>query len=334
MSAAILIWLSLAAACGGKTAVDKVPCYNNPVCTERLPDPSLVRGGDGTFYLYATESGGRVPVMSSPDLVHWSFHASAFPENGHPEWNKGYSVWAPCVNKIGDNYVMYYSLAKWGEHERTGIGVAVATEPGGPWTDCGKLFCGEETGAGGCIDPCFFADESGNWLFWGSFKGIYAVKLSDDGLSVEGDYGAGKIRIAGSAYEGSYIFKKDGWYYLFASIGSCCNGAESTYKTVVGRSSSLLGPYLDRRGEKMLDNHHEILIRGDARPFIGTGHNSEIVTDDAGDSWILYHAYSKNYIEKGRVLMLDKLVWKNGWPSVTGSGGTPSAKAEIPVFKQ
>ena len=84
----------------------------------------------------------------------------------------------------------------------------------------------------------------------------------------------------------------------------------------------------------MLDNHHDILIRGDARPFIGTGHNSEIVTDDAGDSWILYHAYSKNYIEKGRVLMLDKLVWKNGWPSVTGSGGTPSAKAEIPVFKQ
>ena len=306
--------------------------YRNPVCeSPRLPDPSLIRA-DGAFYLYATESSGRVPVMRSEDLVHWNYHASAFPEGGKPNWNAGYKIWAPCVNKIGDNYVMYYSLAKWGEHDFTGIGVAYSETPDGPWTDCGKLFCGSETGAGGCIDPCFVADESGNWLFWGSFRGIYAVRLSDDGLSVEGDYSNGKIKIAGTAYEGTYVFKKDGWYYLFASVGSCCAGANSTYKTVVGRSSTLLGPYLDRNGKKMLDNHHEVIIRGDARPFIGTGHNSEIVQDDEGEYWILYHAYSKDYIDNGRMLMLDRIVWKDGWPSVTVSGGSPTIRGKAPVF--
>ena len=72
--------------------------------------------------------------------------------------------------------------------------------------------------------------------------------------------GANPIQIAGTAYEGTYIHKHEGYYYMFASIGSCCEGLKSTYTTVVGRSKQLLGPYMDKNGKGMLDNHHEILI--------------------------------------------------------------------------
>ena len=118
------------------------------------------------------------------------------------------------------------------------------------------------------------------YLFWGSFRGIYGIELSDDGLSVR--KGAKLRQVAGTAYEGTYIHKKDGYYYFFASIGTCCEGLKSTYTTVVGRSKKLFGPYVDKNGKKMLDNHHEILIHKN-EAFVGTGHNSEIVTDKTGN---------------------------------------------------
>ena len=78
----------------------------------------------------------------------------------------------------------------------------------------------------------------------------------------------------------------------------------------------------------MMDNHHEIVIQ-ENRKFVGTGHNSEIVQDKQGQDWILYHAVSVDNL-KGRVLMLDQVQWKNGWPYVKGS--SPSLVADSPVF--
>lgn len=123
-------------------------------------------------------------------------------------------------------------------------------------------------------------------------------------------------QVAGTAYEGTYIHKRGGYYYLFASIGRCCEGLKSTYTTVVGRSKHLFGPYVDKKGESMLENHHEVLIDKN-EAFVGPGHNSEIVTDDKGADWMFYHAVSVANPE-GRVLMLDRVNWKKGWPVVEG----------------
>jgi beta-xylosidase len=139
---------------------------------------------------------------------------------------------------------------------------------------------------------------------------------------------ADKTQVAGTAYEGTYIHKHGNFYYLFASVGSCCEGVNSTYTTVVGRAGSLFGPYTDKAGKPMLDNNHEILIRGNDR-FVGTGHNSEIVTDSKGNDWMLYHAVDKQN-PKGRVLMLDQVVWENDWPEVAGS--SPAFEHKAPVF--
>ncbi len=152
------------------------------------------------------------------------------------------------------------------------------------------------------------------------------IELSDDGLSLKD--GATPQQVAGTAYEGTYIHKKDGHYYFFASIGSCCEGLKSTYTTVVGRSDNLFGPYVDKNGGSMMDNKHEVLIQK-SNSFVGTGHNSEIVTDNAGNDWFFYHAVSTKKPE-GRVLMLDKISWEDGWPTVEGS--VASTEAEKPKF--
>ena len=217
-------------------------------------------------------------------------------------------------------------MSCWGGEWTCGIGVATADKPQGPFQDCGMMFRSNEIGVQNSIDPFYIEDEGRKYMFWGNFRGIYGIELSEDGLTVKS--GAEKKKIAGIAYEGTYIHKKHGYYYLFASTGICCEGLESTYQTVVGRSKSLWGPYRDKRGRKMLDNNHEVLIHKNMN-FVGTGHNAELMTDDAGDDWILYHGVSVSN-PHGRVLLLDKVEWIKDWPVVKGN--STSVESEAPQF--
>ena len=125
-------------------------------------------------------------------------------------------------------------MSVWGGEQTCGIGVATADSPQGPFTDHGKMFRSNEIGVQNSIDPSFLQYEGRNYLVWGSFRGIYVIELTEDGLSLKP--GAEKKRIAGTAFEAAYIHKHGDYYYMFASIGSCCEGIRSTYKVVVGRS--------------------------------------------------------------------------------------------------
>lgn len=304
-------------------AADK---YSNPVIDYSLPDPSIIKGEDGYFYLYATEDIRNLPIHRSKDLVNWKFVGTAFTDATRPDFEPEGGIWAPDINEIGDKYVLYYSMSVWGGEWTCGIGCAVADRPEGPFKDCGMMFRSNGIKVQNSIDPFYIEDNGHKYLFWGSFRGIYAIELSEDGLSLKS--GSSPVQIAGTAYEGTYIHKRGGYYYMFASIGSCCEGLKSTYTTVVGRSTSLFGPYLDKKGQSMMDNHHEILIHKNDS-FVGTGHNSEIVSDNAGTDWLFYHAVSVANPD-GRVLMLDKIDWIDGWPSVEGN--SPSVKSEKPRF--
>lgn len=304
-------------------AADK---YSNPVIDYSLPDPSIIKGEDGYFYLYATEDIRNLPIHRSKDLVNWKFVGTAFTDATRPDFEPEGGIWAPDINKIGDKYVLYYSMSVWGGEWTCGIGCAVSDRPEGPFKDCGMMFRSNGIKVQNSIDPFYIEDNGHKYLFWGSFRGIYAIELSEDGLSLKS--GSSPVQIAGTAYEGTYIHKRGGYYYMFASIGSCCEGLKSTYTTVVGRSTSLFGPYLDKKGQSMMDNHHEILIHKNDS-FVGTGHNSEIVSDNAGTDWLFYHAVSVANPD-GRVLMLDKIDWIDGWPSVEGN--SPSVKSEKPRF--
>ena len=264
--------------------------YTNPVFDQNTPDPTVVQAPDGTFYAYGT--GGT--CRKSTDLVHWTDEGVALER---PTWNDSartdkngkqhpmrFSLWALDVSRVKkDRYLVYYASAFWGNETRTGLGVAEGTSPT-HFTDCGRMFRSTEIGVQNSIDPCYVEEGRRKYLVWGSFSGLYMGQLSKDGKQLKRPNEL--TQLAGKAFEGAMIFKRGGYYYLFASVGTCCEGERSTYRTVVGRSRRLAGPYVDRQGGRMLDNHYETVIKGNDR-WRGPGHNSEIITDKKGQTWLL-----------------------------------------------
>lgn len=277
--------------------------------------------------MYATERARKLPIYRSKNLTDWTFVGNAFGEGARPSFEPKGNVWAPDINYIDGQYVMYYAMSVWGGEQTCGIGVATALQPEGPFVDHGKLFRSNEIGVRNSIDPCYVEDLGKKYLIWGSFRGLYGIELSQDGLRAAAD--STKFQVAGTAYEGAYVYKAGGYYYLFASIGSCCKGLESTYTTVVGRSKNLKGPYLNKQGQSMMNNRHEVLIHMNDR-FVGCGHNSEIVTDKRGKTWMLLHAYD-TMNPKGRRLLLQEILWdRDDWPYVRDD--SPAIQAKAPSF--
>ncbi|MBR1705314.1 MAG: family 43 glycosylhydrolase [Bacteroidales bacterium] len=325
----------LSASCGSSSqdhpASTKAVAYRNPVVRASMPDPTVIRAHDGYFYVYATEDTRNVPIMKSKDLAEWTYAGRAFTEEGRPSFVTGGGIWAPDINFIDGQYVLYYAMSVWGGEMTCGIGVAVSPAPAGPFADQGKLFTSDEIGVRNSIDPCYVETDDGKFLVWGSFHGIYAAPLSEDGLSLAPGAVEDKVRLAGTAFEAPCLEKHGDFYYLFASVGSCCAGINSTYRTVVGRSSSIWGPYVDKEGVSMVDNGYTVLI-GPNEAFVGNGHNAGIVRDDAGQDWILYHGIDTGHPDGGRYLLLDPVQWDvEGWPYI--EGGSPSTAARpLPVF--
>ena len=315
--------LALAASVSAQTAV-----YRNPIIDKNSPDPTILRADDGSFYLYATENTRNVPIYHSTDLVNWNLIGTAFPDETRPKWNAKGMIWAPDINKIGDKYVLYYAKSVWGGEWEAGVGVAVANSPQGPFTDCGNIIDSRKIGIQNCIDPFYIEDGGRRYLFWGSFHGIYGAELTADGLSLKPDSKPRKV--AGSFMEGAYIQRRGGYYYLFGSAGTCCEGAKSTYRVTVGRSKKLFGPYVDKKGQLLLDNHYEVVLQRNER-VAGPGHNAEIVTDDAGTDFLIYHGFKTDKPRDGRVVYMDRIDWVDSWPYI--QGGTPSIVAAAPVIK-
>ena len=294
--------------------------YRNPVIDYSLPDPSVIEGDDGYYYLYATEDIRNLPIYRSRNLVDWEYVGTAFTDRTRPDFEPNGGLWAPDINKIGDRYVLYYSQP--GENNKHAIGVASGPSPVGPFTDHGKLIGSDEIGVDISIDQFYIEEDGHKYMFWGSFRGIWAIELADDGLSLKP--GAGKRKIAGDQYEGTYIHKRDGYYYLIVSTGDFMKD----YHVVVGRSRSLMGPYVDRAGRDMLGVHHELVV-GNGNGFVAPGHNAEFITDDKGQDWMLYH--TRLEVGGPRYLLLDRIEWNDGWPEVRGH--VPARSAEAPVFE-
>lgn len=313
-----------------KMDVEKYRRYQNPVVKQDIPDPTIIKSGD-YFYLYGT--GHITTVYKSKNLVDWEYVGNAFNPEDRPDFEPNAGMWAPDINYINGQYVLYYAMSVWGGQQTCGIGVAVSSKPEGPFKilgDGGKMFRSNEIGVQNSIDACIIEDQGKKYMFWGSFNGIYATEITDDGLRVK-DMNE-KTRIAGNWFEAAYVHKRGNYFYLFASIGSCCDGDNSTYTTVVGRSENVLGPYVNKSGKEMMFDNFETVIKGDDR-FVGPGHNSRIVQDDAGNDWMLYHTYIKGESANGRVLALDRVEWsEDGWPSV--SNGHPSRTSFVPVFNE
>ena len=309
--------------------------YTNPVITfSSAADPTVIRTEDG-FYLYATQTDKYwVPIYFSKDLVNWEFRRTAFRNATKPQIPGGGAFWAPEIRHINGKYVLYFSWAKWGDGDASYTAVATSDSPLGDFVNSKELLTKEDFGSN-CIDQFYYEEDNKKYMFVGSFNGIYVTELTDDGLSVKRNENGTptlKKQVCGKAFEGTNIYKKNGYYYLFASINNCCDGERSRYKVVVGRSQDLLGPYLDKSGKDMINNAWELVLEGDGQKFFGPGHNSIIVQDDAGTDWMIYHSYVKENGEVGgRLGMLDRVLWtEDGWPYIKNC--VPSTSDFLPVF--
>lgn len=311
---------------------------NSAVFKGQVADPSVVRA-NGNFYCVST--GGL--MLKSEDGCSWEvLKSNVIPR---PTWGDSYqsglpALWAPDLVKIKDTWFYYYSLSTWGS--ACGVGYATADDIEGEWTDHGRLFDSGEVGGDyslgvyNAIDPQVFIDDDESvYMVFGSFRGLYIIQLTEDGtglyngLAYQREH---KTLIAGQSsawdgaqYEGSYIFKKDGYYYYMGSTGSCCDGKNSTYNVRVARSENILGPYRDSDGMNIklssgTSTYGDIVVfsRGSNETTKGPGHNS-IVVDDAGNYFIYAHAYLSDDNFATRHLVMEKLEWgDNGMPFVEG----------------
>jgi arabinan endo-1,5-alpha-L-arabinosidase len=314
--------------------------YTNPVHESDFPDPTVIRGHDGMFYAYATntEVSGvlfHIQVAKSSDLIHWTIVGDALPVK--PSWADE-DFWAPHVlfDERNQQYYLYYSGESPEVQTGKCIGVAVSKNPEGPFVDIGKpLLSGENFET---IDPMAFDDPvSGKkYLYWGSgHQPIKVRELNDDRISFkDGSPVKEVVKTSKENYsklvEGAWLHYRDGFYYLFYSGDNCC-GDKANYAVMAARSKNPEGPF-ERLSEARGNNSSTILEKNDA--WLAPGHNS-VVTDDAGKDWIVYHAIGGDSTLKlkGRVMLIDRLQYRDGWPFIESN--SPSRKSlQVPFIKK
>ena len=133
--------------------------------------------------------------------------------------------------------------------------------------------------------------------------------------------------------EGAWVIRHGGWYYLFYSGDNCC-GPKANYAVMVARSRSAEGPF--ETLEQATGKPHSIILEKRGH-WIAPGHNS-IITDAAGHDWIVYHAVDTRHPREKpadetntrRVMLIDRIFWKNGWPSIDGPS---DARLAAPIVK-
>lgn len=312
--------------------------YTNPVYEADFPDPTVIRGNDGLFYAYATNTSVdgtffHIQVARSSDLIHWNIVGDALPQK--PSWASK-DFWAPHVlfDKVNMQYYLYYSGESPDSEVGKCIGVAISKNPEGPFVDIGKPLISGESFVN--IDPMAFDDPlSGRkYLYWGSgHQPIKIRELNNDRISFKGSNVREVVAPNKDSYsklvEGAWVHYRDGYYYLFYSGDNCC-GDRANYAVMVARSRNPEGPF-ERLSQARGNKSSAILEKNDA--WMAPGHNS-IITDDAGKDWIVYHAIGLDAAlkSKGRIMLIDRLQYRDGWPFIESN--TPTTKSlQVPFIK-
>jgi arabinan endo-1,5-alpha-L-arabinosidase len=208
-------------------------------------------------------------------------------------WNSGSDTWAPDVVSHNSKYWQYYAVpGPQGTSHTAAIGLATATTANSTsWSDQGIVIQSSDSSPYNAIDPNPVQDTSGNWwMAFGSWTdGLYMVPLSTTTgkLANSNQYHLAE-RAAG--IEGSFVYYNSPYYYLFASINLCCE-SNSPYRIVVGRSSTVTGPYLDRGGINMLSGGGTIVLSTHSN-IVGPGGQS-VLADSSGPV-LVYHYYDGN----------------------------------------
>ncbi|MEV5408467.1 family 43 glycosylhydrolase [Thermopolyspora sp. NPDC052614] len=332
--------------------------YTNPVSAgfaDTFADPVIIRGRDGFWYAYGTSDplregsteSHRIPIAKSADLTRWTHVGDAFSGDGLPPYAApGSMFWAPDVRYLDGRYVMYFAVTDTtvsAQGSDFGIGAATAPSPAGPWTPAPELVVPPRPRGDSywwTIDPAQFTDVDGRkYLYFGSyFGGVWVTELSPDGLRAVGE----PVMVAiDNKFEGGHVVRRDGYYYLFASSANCCAGPTTGYAVFVGRATSPKGPFLDRDGLRLDVSRAggTPVVAPNGNRWIGTGHNG-LLTDLSGQDWLVYHAIdradpflSEPYGINERPMLIDRLDWIDGWPTVRAGAWASDGPEPAPVTR-
>jgi arabinan endo-1,5-alpha-L-arabinosidase len=300
-------------------------------------DPSIGRDGD-TYYVFATTmkaTEGQFPIRCSRDLLAWKLCGHVFdkiPDWIHEASPKTRDLWAPDISFFQGKYHLYYAYSSFGSNTS---GIALATnatlDPASPkyhWEDQGLVLKSVAADDFNAIDPNIVLDDRGQpWLSFGSFWGGIKMRKIDVATGKLAESDAQLYSLAArekpanpepakpglpgnwQAIEAPFIVHHGGYYYLFVSFDLCCRGLKSTYRTMVGRSKHVTGPYVDREGVATMHGGGTALLTANQR-WLGPGGESALQRPE-GDI-LVFHAYDA--VTGKPALQISTLTWSGGWP--------------------
>lgn len=329
---------------------------HNPFWSGNFPDPFVLKVR-GRYYAYGTEgemhpiAGTSVfPILTSTDLVHWSFVGKAMPALGEPFFR----YWAPEVVEYNGQFLMYYSVHT--QEFTSNIRVAVADQPEGPFMDSGHDLTGHLVPW--AIDPDVFRDQDGQWYlymtieFWNTPEGFTGVGNVVDRLvnpfTLQGDltqvtpphhawqlYERKRAERGGMDWytvEGPAVIRHRNRYYEMFS-GGCYY--RDNYAMSYATSDIPMGPagMADtswHEWEESKDN--KLFIQGDKVHVQSPGHNSFVLGPNNADLYIAYHALQPDMIE--RRPCLDRLFWRGATPWTAAPTYTPQPAPALPYLRE
>jgi arabinan endo-1,5-alpha-L-arabinosidase len=280
-----------------------------------IHDPTVVKTTSGSYLMAHT--GNNIALKTSTDRTAWRNAGEVFPNGASwttPYTNGDRNLWAPDISYRNGKYYLYYSASSFGINKSAVFLATSTTGAAGSWTHIGLVVETRTSDNWNAIDPNLIVDAQGRWwLSLGSFwSGIKMIAINPSTGLRQGTelISLASRQEAEGAVEAPFITRRGNYYYLWLSFDRCCNGAASTYRTMVGRSSSVTGPYVDRNGRQMLQGGGTEILATHGQIY-GPGHPS-VITDTDADV-LFYHYYtSSNQARMG----INLIRWENDWPVV------------------
>ena len=315
-----------------------VETFRNPLYPVPLADPFVLKF-NGSYYAYGTPATGGIPVLCSPDLVHWEHVGVAV---GAPA--PGQRHWAPEVAYENGRFFLYYSTGG-PEGEGHQLRVAVATSPTGPFQPRHEVLDPPDPFT---IDAHPFRDDDGQWyLFYGRDfleghpvgTGIVVdrlldmVNLAGDRVTVLRPHAEWQLFERGRRWydrvwdwftvEGPFVRKHEGRYWCFYSGGAWHGG---NYGLTCAVADHPLGPY-----RPVASPDGATILRTVRGRVIGPGHASVVLAPDNVSEYLVYHAWDP--LLTGRYMFADPLSWVGGEPASPGPRTEPQPRPPRPRFR-
>jgi arabinan endo-1,5-alpha-L-arabinosidase len=280
-------------------------------------DPDIIRQGS-IYYVFAT--GGGIQIRTSPDLIHWTLSGQVFSKI--PAWitkaegNIG-GLWAPDISYANGVYHLYYAGSQLGKRNSV-IGLATNTtlDPKSSsykWVDQGLVLQTSSANNYNAIDPSFLYDAKHvPWLAFGSWwTGLKIRQLDPTTFKLsKTNTTLYSLAYRAKGIEASSLAYHNGYYYLFASIGTCCSGLSSTYQTVYGRATSISGPYYSETGVPMLQGGYTLVLQSNGNVRAPGG---ESAYNDGSRELLIYHYYDASANGATKIQIRQILWTSNNW---------------------